>query len=112
MSRHHHAIRNDPRWKAARLECLERDAYACRDCGVTEEELEEAGAPLEDRIQADHVVELSVAPELALEVDNLEARCGPCNRRRHTEGAATAPRRLHWINPTYAHTLETAGVTP
>lgn len=108
MSRHHHAIRNDPRWKAARLACLERDGYTCLDCGLNADDLAEA--PLEDRLQADHIEELGTAPELAFEVDNLRTLCGPCNRRRHAEGASGEVR-LHWISPRYSEALTTAGVT-
>ena len=99
MSQHHQRIKNDPRWKAARLACLERDDFTCVDCGVTSEELE--GAPLEDQLQADHIEELALAPELALELDNLATRCGQCNRKRHLMGNAGA-KRLHWISPKYS----------
>lgn len=107
MSRHHQAIKNDPRWKAVRVACFQRDEYACVDCDVTAEEL--VDAPLEDRLQADHIEELSVAPELAFELDNLRTLCGPCNRRRHAEGGSGAIR-LHWTSPKYAAALSAAGV--
>lgn len=90
MSRHHAAIKNDPRWHAARAEVFDRDGYACVDCGTGED------------LQADHVVELHLDPdnlELALDPDNLVTRCGPCNRAKHHAG--TTQVRQPWVNPRY-----------
>lgn len=108
MSRHHQTIKNDPRWKAARLACLDRDGHTCRDCGATAEDLTDA--PREDQLQADHIEELATAPDLAFEVDNLATRCGPCNRARHHAGPVAV--RRHWTSPKYAQALTTAGVAP
>ena len=93
MSRHHALIKNDPRWHAAREECLERDGYRCVDCGGTED------------LQADHVLELNelVANgdlDLAFEVDNLATRCGPCNRAKHAAGG-TATVRTEYVSERY-----------
>jgi 5-methylcytosine-specific restriction protein A len=104
MSRHHQAIKNDPRWKAVREECLERDGYRCQDCGVTAEELEDQGAPLWDRLQVDHIEELATAPELAFELDNLRTLCGPCNRERNALGNSGI-KRMHWISDKYRHAM-------
>lgn len=89
MSKHHDAIKNSPGWKAARRACLERDGYACTECGSTE------------RLEVDHVIELSVAPELGTEVENLRTLCRPCHELRTTTGHVGAIERLEWINPKY-----------
>ena len=99
MSKHHAAIKNDPRWKAARAECLERDGYSCVMCGTGEEDLEE---PLE----ADHILEANAYPELACEVDNLRTLCRPCHIERTRQGSAgVGITRTQWINPAYADIL-------
>lgn len=96
MSRHHDQIKNDPRWKAARSACLERDGYTCADCHRTAEDLAHLGPA--HQLQADHLVELWQAPELAFDLDNLLTRCGDCNRRKHhatLNGEASATRLLY-----------------
>lgn len=93
MSRHHDAIKNDPRWKAARADCLARDGHACVECGA------------EDRLEADHIIELATAPELAFDVDNLRTLCRPCHERRTAAGLIGNIERHPWINPRYAETL-------
>lgn len=97
MSQWHQQIKNDPRWKAARLACFERDGWACVDCGSGED------------LQADHdQVPLSVClsdPELAylaFDLDNLATRCGPCNRKKTNRMAGEGEIVRHtWINPRY-----------
>ncbi len=94
MSKHHAAIKNDPRWKAARAECLDRDDHACVWCGS------------EDQLEADHVLEVHTHPELAFEVDNLRTLCRPCHIERGRQGSAGAGMaRAEWINPRYADVL-------
>lgn len=62
-----------PEWKATRLLVLERDGYVCqirgRRCTHTATE-------------ADHIIEVSIRPDLALALDNLRAACKPCNSSR------------------------------
>lgn len=101
MSGNHDHIKNLPAWKAARLACFERDDETCVDCGATAD------------LQADHEIPLAVlfaegvTPEaiaLAVDVDNLRTRCGPCNR---TKGATTdvVVIRHTWISPRYMGAL-------
>lgn len=87
MSRNHEQIKNDPRWKRARADCLARDDHACVVCGATED------------LQADHIIELDQAPELAFDLDNLQTLCQP----HHTEkGRNKGPiERMTWLNPNY-----------
>lgn len=98
MSKHHDRIKNDPRWKQARADCLARDEYRCVQCG-SEEELE-----------ADHILELALYPDLAFDVDNLRTLCRPCHELRTRGIGETAPERMEWVNPKYADAL--TGIVP
>lgn len=93
MSKHHDAIKNDPRWKAARAACLDRDDHACVECGSDE------------RLEADHIIELAVAPELAFELENLRTLCRTCHEKRSAAGVGGKIKRVEWINPKYQPAL-------
>jgi Restriction endonuclease len=94
MSKHHERIKNDPRWKAARAECLERDDHACVWCGS------------EDQLEADHVLEVGAYPELAFEVENLRTLCKTCHIKRGREASAgQGITRLEWVNERYRDVL-------
>lgn len=84
-------IRDLPRaeWEALRVECFERDDWACAYCGH------------DDDLQADHIKPISEWPELALDLDNLQTLCGPCNRKK-SDTPGDAATRLAWLNPIYA----------
>lgn len=99
MSQHHSRIKNDPRWKSARADVLDRDNYECQwdmgdgtICGQTEE------------LEVHHIEELAdiidTAPELAFDLLNLITYCRP-----HHQEAGKAKEnviRNTWINPKYA----------
>lgn len=89
MSQHHQQIKNDPRWKAARAACLERDDYMCviDGCGETE------------GLEADHIEDLATAPELAFELENLQTLCRPHHIAKGRERLVLT--RNTWINPRY-----------
>lgn len=93
MSRHHQQIRNDPRWKAARSACLDRDGHACvgyqQPCGSV------------DRLQVDHVIELHVRPDLAFDLDNLQTLCHDCHTLKGRDDDAGRLIRNTWLNPAY-----------
>lgn len=96
MSRHHERIKNDPRWKRARAECLERDGYACVK-----------GGPRclgTEQLEADHIIPLAqvidTEPDLAFDVENLQTLCRPCHQDKAAEGPASIVRH-EWINPAY-----------
>lgn len=89
MSKHHQLIKNDPRWKRARADCLDRDGHACVRCGLT------------DGLEADHMVRLSEAPELAYDLDNLQTLCTECHDEKEREYQAQQLERREWINPRY-----------
>lgn len=89
MSKHHDAIKGDRRWKDARAACLERDGHACIWCGATTE------------LEVDHIIELSVDPDLAFDLDNLRTLCRTCHDLRHEDTDQDEHQRLQWINPKY-----------
>lgn len=87
MSANHERIKNDPRWKQAREDCLERDGYACVECGSSES------------LEVDHIIPLELEPELAFELENLQTLCRPCHIEKGREKQVLM--RNTWINPRY-----------
>lgn len=84
-------IRDLPRaeWEALRVECFDRDDWTCVRCGATED------------LQADHVRPITLYPELAMDLGNLQTLCGPCNKAK-SDTDEGAPDRLPWVHPAYA----------
>lgn len=62
---------NSPKWNALRYRILRRYGFACMCCGATSR----TGAV----IQVDHIKPRSKYPHLALNEDNLQVLCKPCN---------------------------------
>lgn len=89
MSRHHQLIKNDPRWKEAKRLCHERAGWACILCGETE------------RLEADHIVRLAEAPELAFDLENLQTLCESCHDQKEREYQAQQLERVEWISDSY-----------
>lgn len=87
MSRNHERIKNDPRWKKARVAALDRDGHACVRCDASEE------------LEVDHIEDLDTSPELAFELDNLQTLCRPCHIEKGKEKHVLI--RKAWINPRY-----------
>jgi 5-methylcytosine-specific restriction endonuclease McrA len=67
-------------WKKLRLTALRRDNYFCRECA-------RRGKPFVRASVVHHIVSREAAPELALELDNLESLCAACHNREHPEKA-------------------------
>lgn len=93
MSKHHAAIKNDPRWKAAKQECHERDGWACVVCGESE------------GIEADHIYRLSEYPELAFDVDNLQTLCKLHHQEKELNDQSKVIRNT-WVNPSYPELID------
>ena len=64
--------RNDPRlsrkYKEVRLKALARDGYVCYYCGAENKDM-----------TIDHIIPISKAPELAIDIENMVTACKPCN---------------------------------
>ncbi len=98
MSANHLAIKNDPRWHAARADCLDRDGYQCQECG-SEDDL-----TVDHRIPLDVLFAHGITPEAidqALDVDNLQTLCRPCNSRKGERIDPRSVTRHDWASPYY-----------
>ena len=62
----------DARWRIARGCALRRDSYLCQACL-------KKGRP-QEATEVHHLRPISEAPELRLDLDNLQSLCGPCHR--------------------------------
>lgn len=64
--------KGDPRlsrkYKEVRLRALARDGYTCYYCGNEGKEM-----------TIDHIIPVSKAPELAIDINNMVTACKPCN---------------------------------
>lgn len=80
--------RNDPRlsrkYKEVRLKALARDGYVCFYCGHEGKEM-----------TIDHIIPISKAPELAIDIDNMVTACKPCNSSKgsRSQGSFLAQKR-------------------
>lgn len=68
--RHSRKVTRTARWKALRMEILERDKFRCRSCGC-------AG-----RLEVDHIKPVRTHPELSYTPTNLQALCPSCHTRK------------------------------
>ena len=64
--------RNDPRlsrkYKEVRLKALARDGWTCFYCGAEGKDM-----------TIDHIIPISKAPELAIDIENMVTACKSCN---------------------------------
>lgn len=90
MSRHHVTFKNDPRWKAVRAACIERDGCCVRCQSI-------------DQLEADHIIRVSDEPALTFELDNLQTLCRPCHIEKEREYSEQENVRNNWINPSYEY---------
>ena len=65
-------IRHSLEYKLWREAVFKRDNYTCIWCG-------ESGG----RLEADHIQEFSIYPELRFAIDNGRTLCKPCHKKRH-----------------------------
>ena len=63
-------------WKKLRQEALERDHYECTWC-------KQEGKVTKEQLEVDHILELNLHPEFALELSNLRTLCKTCHNKRH-----------------------------
>ncbi|GAB5350744.1 HNH endonuclease [Qipengyuania sp. 483] len=85
-SRH---ITRGPRWKALRMQALERDGWACVRCGV------------HTGLECDHVEPVRTHPHLAFTLSNLQILCGRCHAQKTRQELGHEPlsaERQEWRN--------------
>ncbi|QFT62077.1 HNH endonuclease [Roseivivax sp. THAF30] len=68
--RHSARVTRGPRWKALRMQALDRDGWACVECGTRR------------RLEIDHIESVRDRPDLAYALSNLQALCGRCHARK------------------------------
>ena len=68
--RHSRHITRGPRWKALRVQALQRDGWKCVRCG------EKVG------LEVDHILPVRDRPDLAYDLDNLQTLCGRDHARK------------------------------
>ena len=77
--RHSAKVTRSRRWKAVRLLVLRRDEFRCVECGAR------------DRLEVDHIEPVRDRPDLAFEIDNLQALCASCHSRKTRLEVGHAP---------------------
>lgn len=70
-ARHSKRVTATKRWQVLRQIILERDGWACVDCGTKR-----------GRLEIDHVKPVRHSPELAFDPANCATRCSACHTRK------------------------------
>lgn len=70
FQRHSAKVTRGPRWKALRMQTLDRDGWQCVKCGERR------------RLEVDHIQPVKTHPELSYSLANLQCLCGPCHARK------------------------------
>lgn len=68
-TRHSKRVTSTKRWQAVRHGVLERDGWACTECGSRK------------RLEVHHIKAVRVAPELAFDPSNLICVCASCHTK-------------------------------
>lgn len=68
----HRTFEKSAEWLEMRERALTKYGKVCKQCGAV------------DGLQVDHIKPKSRHPHLALEIDNLQVLCWPCNRTKGT----------------------------
>ena len=87
--RHSRHVTRGPRWKALRMQTLERDGWQCVQCGVRR------------GLECDHIEPVRDRPDLAYVLSNLQILCGRCHARKtriEVGHKALPPKRQQWRN--------------
>ncbi|HBZ42621.1 MAG TPA: endonuclease [Maritimibacter sp.] len=70
LRRHSRKVTRGPRWKALRMQALDRDDWQCVQCGERR------------RLEIDHIEAVRKRPDLAYALSNLQTLCGRCHARK------------------------------
>ena len=69
--RHSKRVTSTRRWQVLRQVILERDGWACVDCGARKR-----------RLEIDHIKPVRTHPDLAFDPANCATRCSPCHTKK------------------------------
>ena len=87
--RHSARVTRGPRWRALRMQALDRDGWQCVQCGS------HVG------LECDHVLPVRDRPDLAFTLSNLQILCGRCHARKTRLEVGHTPlpaKRQEWRN--------------
>jgi len=85
--RHSAKVTRGPRWKALRMQALDRDNWQCVQCGTHK------------RLECDHILSVRDRPELAYTLSNLQILCGACHAQKtriEVGHKPLTPKRQQW----------------
>ena len=85
--RHSKAILRTKQWQALRWQILERDGFACVQCGAR------------GRLEVDHIKPVRTHPELSFDQGNLQSLCPGCHTKKtriECGHKPASPERLQW----------------
>lgn len=77
--RHSRHVTRGPRWKALRMQALERDGWQCVQCGERR------------RLEVDHIQPVRTRPDLSYSLANLQCLCGRCHAAKTRTEVGLAP---------------------
>lgn len=103
--RHSKKVTRGRRWQVLRMAMLERDGFACVDCGSMR------------RLEVDHVKPVRTHPELSFSPANLAVRCARCHARKTRVEIGlkpVSPERQAWrelVQNMHSNTVEQHGDT-
>ena len=87
--RHSAKVTRGPRWKALRMQALDRDGWQCVQCGERR------------RLECDHGLPVRDRPDLAYSLSNIQVLCGRCHARKtrlEVGHKPLPPKRQEWRN--------------
>lgn len=99
-ARHSKKVTRGPRWKALRMQALDRDGWVCVSCGDMR------------RLEVDHIQPVRTHPELSYVLSNLQCLCGRCHTRKtriEVGHKPLPPKRQEWrdlLRDMQRHTTE------
>ena len=73
-------------WDYLKRQCLIRDNFTCKSCGLREIEI----------MEVDHIFSKKEAPELALSLSNLQTLCPNCHKRKTIKRYTRKGYRIIW----------------
>ncbi|MBV1864656.1 MAG: HNH endonuclease [Rhodobacteraceae bacterium] len=77
--RHSAKVTRTRRWKALRIQALDRDGWQCVKC------------PERRRLEVDHIRPVKTHPELSYTLANLQCLCGSCHAKKTRLEVGLAP---------------------